>query len=311
MKTIKDIVFVRADIKGRTPAKCDHNTWVIYININEFYKYTHPQRTFILLHEIGHLKQHTHSEITADEWAYNQFINHGYTLAEADSVLAATLPGTNAEQLKRIKTQHLRVLKTKTMKANNHYYDTLPHIATPQARSCNDCGNCTNCKRSYNRASFYDGDDSYDGEDNFLGLGKKAQERKRLRNESKNKARELKAQATLELAKQGVSEHANKRQNNRNMLGGILGAATSLVGSFTGGGAATGKAGEAITNALMIKDEAGNDVPNPNYNPELPVGKMPDPALAKPWYKQTGAIIGMAVGGVAVIGLIIFLAKKK
>jgi hypothetical protein len=279
-----NITVQHADMASNTPAKCNHRTGVIYVNTNTFYKYPKPHQDFILLHELGHLKHKTHSEFTADQYAYYAFKKLGYTDQQALQAIKDTLPNPNPEQSQRIQAIFNKTLKPKftPMRTENIFDITYPSPSNTQAQ-CPEC-------------------------DSFLGMGKKAQERKRLRNDSKNKAREIAAEAKLELAKKGIDPDKGKRDNIMKMIGGIGGTLTSVVGGLTGGGAAAAGAAGAIANLMTVKDEQGNDVPNPNYNPNLPLGA---PLLPKPWYKTTGAIIGMAVGAVVVIGAIIYFLRKK
>jgi hypothetical protein len=291
-----DITIQKADMPGTTPAKCNHATGVVYINVNEFYKYPKPHQDFILLHEIGHLAAASHSEFTADEYAYYHFLKLGYTEAQAFEAIYDTLPNPNPEQKARINSilAKTKLLKTKIKPMHNQDLFAPTYPSRERDHEGEQCPNC----------------------DSFLGLGKKAQARRDLKVKSNTDAKLIKANAVLEAAKQGIDLNKAKRENTMKIIGGIGATVTSVVGGLTGGGAAAAGAAGAIANLMTVKDSAGNEVPNPDFNPNLPPTNpqgAPVDANGKPiaWYKKTPAIIGMAVGALVVIGAIVYFVKHR
>jgi hypothetical protein len=289
-----NITFQNADMPGKSPAKCNHATGVVYININEFYKYPKPHQDFILLHECGHLMANTHSEFTADEYALTQFLRMGYTEQQAFEAIYDTLPNPNSEQKSRINSI---LAKTKTLKHKIPAMQTQDIFAIQYPSKTQATEQCPNC-------------------DSFLGMGKKAQDNRALKVKTNMDAKLIKANAVLEAAKHGIDLNKAKRENTMKIIGGIGATVTSVVGGLTGGGTAASGAASAIANLMTVKDSAGNEVPNPDFNPTLPpTDATGAPVVASgkpiPWYKKTPAIIGMAVGALVVIGGIIYFIKHR
>ncbi len=72
---------------GESPAAVNRETGVMYINPN--FKLTSDQWYFIMLHEMGHLKEQTKDELTADAWAHKQYLKESKRSLK-ESVFALT-----------------------------------------------------------------------------------------------------------------------------------------------------------------------------------------------------------------------------
>ncbi|MEZ5047481.1 MAG: hypothetical protein R2831_10870 [Chitinophagaceae bacterium] len=209
---------------SRTPARCNRRTGQIWINDEVMRGIPHAHRYFILLHELGHITLNTSNELEADRFAFKHFIESGYPLTESVKALSRVLTGSNDEHVDRVATQIERA----------KYIDSF----NPKTNNMTNQG-----------LVQFDGDvrawydyDQYDGEvytDSLFGLGKKAQARKKARQDAKNYARmkkadarfaradakNIKAQAKQTLAEQGIVDSG---------LGQAVGGLVNAVGSGQG-----------------------------------------------------------------------------
>lgn len=84
-----------------TPARVGHNTGIIEVSKNSFYKYTVPMRMIILLHEYSHkhknteLKRPIGDETAADINALNMYLAMGYPDVEALQAFLYVFKGAN------------------------------------------------------------------------------------------------------------------------------------------------------------------------------------------------------------------------
>jgi hypothetical protein len=172
-----------------------------------------------------------------------------------------------------------------------------------------------------------------DSESEFLGFGKTARARRlgrieRLKEEASAKAyeRRIKADAALELAKQGISERQLDRVNTRNSRGELLRAGTSALSNVAGavaagfgGGSAAAEAmaaGNRVADGFGSKNGAnfeaaadgsgGNNARTSNQEAE-PKG----PGAKKPFLKTPMGMAAIGAGALVVVGIVIYFVKKK
>ena len=142
--------------------------------------------------------------------------------------------------------------------------------------------------------------------EDLFGLGKVAKEKKRAKIENIKS----KAQSRLILAQQGISEKALANENARNVVGGVAGALTTIVGGLTGAGAGAGEAGAAVANAFGVKKNTLADTANSASLPTDELGyALPTSQPQKTFMQKFGIWIG--VGTVVVIGAIVYFVKRK
>lgn len=248
------------DIPGSdTPARCNRMTGEIIINRRKFKNIPPAHRLFILLHEYAHIELNSSDEFQVDKRAQELFLQMGYPLTESVLALSRVLNPHNPSHVARTKAilasaQKIDNFNNQPMKTENLYEPSK---------------------------AFYE---------DIFGFGKTAKAKKEAKidkKQSKADAIRAKAQAKLELAKQGIAP----KSGAQGIIGGILGTATQIFGGD----------GASIANTV-----SGNDNPNPEpmLNQPMPVVTEEKPGFKKylPW------IIG---GAVLVVGTIIFFVVRK
>jgi hypothetical protein len=294
----RKITIYYADIAGSTPAKCNRRTGDIYLNNNVIHKYKPEYKVFIILHEMGHIYCNATSEYTADEWAHNQYLLAGYTAQQAFEAAKATMPPINSELRNRIK-----ILKanTQNMQTQNKWVPV-----------------------ENNDVDFLQQSD-------FLGFGKVARERRRgrierLKEEASAKAyeRRIKADAALELAKQGISERQLDRVNTRNSRGELLRAGTSALSNVAGavaagfgGGSAAAEAmaaGNRVAEGFGSKNGANFEAAADNASGgsrSIQEVEPKDKNIKKSFLKTPMGMAAIGAGVLVVVGVIFYFVKKK
>ena len=212
------------DLDGNpTPARCNRRTGEIWINDSQWKNIKPEHRMFILLHEYGHIQLDSSDELAVDAYASDLYIKMGYSLTESVKALSQILTGTNSQHVQRVQNQ---LDRAKAIDAKNK-----PKILSEMINN------------DYNNVPWYDRTESdvdvTDNYDEIFGLGKKAQARKKERQDAKNYARRaradakgtiaesklVKAQAKAVLADQGIVDSSS--------IGGALGG---IAGNLLGGG---------------------------------------------------------------------------
>ena len=273
MFTPDNIKIYHADIKARTPARCNRRTGEIYININRWGSIPPEHRVFILLHEMGHIILNTSDEVAVDAWAQNQYIQAGYTLTDSVKALTQVLSGNSSEQIRRAEAQLNRARAMDGKPAQSNYTMNNPKSFQDMVEEQTD----------------------FMHSDSFLGIGgnkeirkqKRAMrmERKQMRNDRKQ-AKNDKKQAKADAIRMRA-EAAQTKADARLSL-----AEQGIVAPTTGG---------------QIMETVGGIVKNVFGKGEQSQGGYIE---EKPWYSTPGAIIGFVLGGIALMAGIFLLAKN-
>lgn len=265
-----------------SPARCSRKKGVIYINDAVFSQLPPEHRLFVLLHEYGHIKLNTTAEFAVDKYASELYLKMGYPLSESVRSLSSVLSGTHPDHYARTKAQLDRA-KTIDKKYN------MDKISTDiQAYD----GNIIETTHTWMN-DFIDVPHE-DLDDDFLGLGKKAQERRALRQERRYNIR-MARQERKTIRSQGRADAKNTRALAK--LAKQQAAQTLAdqgISSNSGVGAAIG----GIASGLL--GGGGDDDYAMDYYPETET-------------KSSNTWIYIAVGlvGAAIIGGLIYFKFKK
>lgn len=285
--TPEQIKIYYADIDARTPARCNRSTGEIYINVNRWPTIPPEHRVFILLHEMGHIVLNTSDEVAVDSWAQDQYIKGGYPLTESVKAITRVLPGRSQEQFRRAAAQLNRARamdgkpqKTITMQNNNTPLSIQEHLAQLK------------------------------DEDSFLGIGKKAQERKAARVEIRNDRKRSK----IERKNSRAAVKDNKKQAKAD-------AKTATAESRAE--ARVGRVEVRQTKADAKKVLADQGIVAPSVGSEIggAIGSLAgkffggggDQGSYSPEKKglSTGAIAGIVLGSIVLLMGIVFMIKKS
>lgn len=193
---------------GSTPARCYRDTGVVLKNPSYNGRLNRHDWDFITAHEAGHIVLQTSDEFEADRFAFDWCVKHGMPLSACVKALTRVLnfpsdkPAQRAEQEARCKAMIKMAL--------DYDYEV----------NGNKKADMTNSQLEQELIAY---------NDSFLGLGKAAKAKKeakaqKIRDVGQSKV--LKAQAELELAKQGVAKG----------LGGIGQGLLGLAQMSQGGG---------------------------------------------------------------------------
>lgn len=88
---------------GDSPAAVNRETGVMYVNPS--FKLNSDQWYFIMLHELGHIKQKTKNELEADAWAHKQYLKENKSLKQSVFALTDLLTFNKPEDYVRAKMQ--------------------------------------------------------------------------------------------------------------------------------------------------------------------------------------------------------------
>jgi len=83
----------------------------MYISMKHFRQMPASHRTFVMLHEMGHVVLQTTNEIEADAWAFKQYADLGLPLSESVKALTRILSPSNPDHNQRMYLQLQRALK--------------------------------------------------------------------------------------------------------------------------------------------------------------------------------------------------------
>jgi Zn-dependent peptidase ImmA (M78 family) len=103
---------------GKSVATVDLKTGVVYLNANIFPRLPEDFQQFILLHEAGHLAHNNQDDLSADKWAYQQFVKSGYQPHRAADALLSVLDVKNNPTLKL----RVDILRNRALRHNQNFY---------------------------------------------------------------------------------------------------------------------------------------------------------------------------------------------
>lgn len=167
---------------GRSPAMCFRKTGVVFIS-PEFLKLPIDFQKYIIGHEAGHIAQNTRNEFAADDYAVDWCISEKMSLTNSFFAMTKVLsfpedkPKQKEEQILRCERQFKRLFN----------YDSFIN-KNPKTMA-------------YINSTIKDELDSFGG---GKARRKSRTEAKASKTKDEGEAKKLKAQATLELAKQGI-----------------------------------------------------------------------------------------------------------
>lgn len=277
MKVIK----VNSFNGSTSPARINTRLGILYIN-NEVWDCLQTyQQYFIYLHELGHVFYK--DENMADTWALNEYLKLGFTPSQAVKSLTQVLSFTNPEHYQRT-SEILRNSAEYDYKYNgNNNALNIIDMYYPNSQT----------NSSYLQASLADYGYTTEEIDDFLGLGKKAKERREARRaaraerkEAKQERKQSRAESRnairLARAEKNLAKADGIRQGTYNPTGGLGESLGGLVSSITGKGGAA--------------DEYYDE-----YDDEAPAQSN----------SNTGLYIAIAVVVVIIIAVTIVMLKKK
>jgi hypothetical protein len=89
----------------------NRDTGTILVNEPLFRQYTSFEQQFILLHEEGHYRLNTQSELDADAYAFDRLVGtQPHSLLQLCEALEHTLPFSSQEHYERVRVQLIRAL---------------------------------------------------------------------------------------------------------------------------------------------------------------------------------------------------------
>lgn len=200
-----------------TPARFypKKNGGTIFINSPIFNKLPAAQRFFVLLHECGHAHLQTKDEREADRWAFEQYVAAGYPLSESIFALTKILNHGRADHLERIQLQFNRAVNYDIYENRNQ---KLKNIMDTNIQGSD--ANMAWVGHCYSE---------------FLGLGKKAKERREAKQEAKIAKKEAKtaiknARAEAITAKADAIREGTYQSGFAKIGGSIVDGAKQLLG---------------------------------------------------------------------------------
>jgi len=90
---------------GITPARVNRRTGVMYLSVRHMKAMPKEHRLFIMLHEKAHVELQTVNEVAADEQAFKEYADLGYSLNAAVKALTRVLNDKNPEHAWRMYVQ--------------------------------------------------------------------------------------------------------------------------------------------------------------------------------------------------------------
>jgi hypothetical protein len=123
----------KADL-GESPAAVNRETGVMYVN--PAFKLTQDQWYFIMLHELGHIKEQTKDELKADAWAHKQYLKEPKSLKQSVFALTDLLSFAKEEDYTRAQMQLIRAQKadskTEKFTGGNMYTNIHKYYGHPK-----------------------------------------------------------------------------------------------------------------------------------------------------------------------------------
>lgn len=208
-----------------TPARADHRNGIIYVSKKHFDGLDPVYKDFILAHEEGHLVLNTKNEEQADDYAMKKMLEKGYPLTKILGSLTRVLQYDKANHYGRTsKIFDKLFLYDLAVNKNNKLLNHLNLINMTTPEELNDL-----------YAASYESEYS-----DFLGLGKKARERRdqklQLRKEKKQAKNEIRlAKAEEKRAKaEGIRQGTYQPESIGSGIGKALGGVAQAAGSILG-----------------------------------------------------------------------------
>jgi hypothetical protein len=211
-KGVADVIY--SDEIGDTPANCNLKTRIIKVNPEYWKTFDDDRKFYVIYHEAGHINLQTHNELEADEYASDMYLKSGRSPKKSVYAISKVLPLTNYEQRKRLENQLERASEYDYEINNNpNALKILRHMNEHMENELDEF-----------ESNYFGADDDSD-DDNFKGKWRAKREEKHERKEnkknskierknaksaahtakvdSKNKAREQRAEAKLLKSKNG------------------------------------------------------------------------------------------------------------
>lgn len=211
---------------SKTPARCNRRTGQIWINDSVWPGIDPAHRVFILLHEYGHIMLNSSDELEVDAFASDLYVKMGYSLTESVKALSRVLTGANPQHIDRVESQLNRV-KAIDILHNSKQKRDMVHLTEP-----------TGMVTNFNGPAWYE---TNEFTEDLFGLGKKAQERKKARQEAKNYAKMKRADATvLRAESKKIKSEAKQTLADQGIVdsteaGGVIKSAVSAIAGQGGG----------------------------------------------------------------------------
>jgi hypothetical protein len=256
---ITDIIEVDS-LGGTTPARVHRPSGTMFIDKAKFRQMPKDQRFYVLLHEAGHATLNSPNEDDADSFASKYYLEAGYPVSGSVKALTRNLNFDKPGHWNRAQNQLKRAL----------YFDKMKKIH-PESGIKN---------WAFTDPRF---DLSFAGDEgdinDFLGMGKKARERRKQKKDDKQqrKLEKIEARADAAVRKRGAG-------------GGIGGVLGDLVGGIFGK-----KGGDEGGDMAMAADPSAGGTAGTSV----------------PAKKNKPMIIAGVVLLVLIIGAVIFFRSKK
>ena len=259
-----------------TPARVNHKTGYIFISKAHFDKMDPVYRDFVIAHEEGHLSLNTSNEEAADQYAVYRMIKKGYPLSKIMQSLTRVL---NYDK----PAHYGRTLNVFSLLA---YHDIVKNNNKKLLNFLKQSNMVTPIENSYLDEIYMS---SFVGDyDDFLGLGKKAQQRR----EERHKARMEKKAAKTEIKRAKALQKQAKAQ--------AIAEGTYQPESFGSGVAkALGGLGQGVA-AILGKGGGAEEPIEKSSSAQQPEKKN---------YTWIFIIVGVVV--LLIIGYFLFFGKKK
>lgn len=229
---------IEVDYLEGTPARVDHKSGVVFISKKHFDKMDPVYRNFVLAHEEGHLVLNTKDEQMADEYAMKKMLKKNVPLTKILKSLTRVLQYDKDNHYGRtINIFEKLALYDLFVNNNKKLFNLL--------KNNNDM--VTPVEDIY--AMSFEGDFS-----DFLGLGKRAKERRDAKHEAKMAKKEARtaiklARAEKEKAKADAIREGKYQPGTglKNILSGAAEVAGAVLGTKKGEATETGDANETTT----------------------------------------------------------------
>lgn len=252
MNHFTDLVWVTG---MKSPAKSNILTGKLYLSFDKWSRIPVSQQAFILYHEEGHVVNGSLDEFRADEYALKQLVANKYPLSASVKASVAHLDESNPVHLARAN----RIYQLAKRFDTGYKPLTKRQMKTHVARALQTSMNKRPLFTYESNGSQYEG--------NFLGLGKKAAERRKAKRAAKQQFKLDKIAARGNARANVAAQGGNYKQNQFSELG------KSLYSSIGGGlGAILGGGGAAPTDENYQGDPNGNPQPNGGGNNALLIG---------------------------------------
>lgn len=238
-------------LNSATPARFYHNKNLLFINEPIFKKYSDDAQKLVLLHELAH-SHGVIDEVDADAFAFDIYKKDDDNSLKASLEFFKDLPSDYPEARERqIKALERVAHHDFVENGNKKVLNILKEIQMDTDLYANGTNYIADSMQP-----FIDNDEYSD----FLGMGKKAAERRKERHQARMEKKEAKNAIRLARA-QGIKDGTYKSGVGE-ALGGIAQGISGFLGLGGGGAAAT----EKSTPANNDGNGGGGDVPEKKNN---------------------------------------------